>query len=370
MPIRLVKIRGTPYEMGQQLGKQAADLIRHPVLTYFDLFSQQITPQEKGAFIKKYEDIIERHAPDFVSEIRGIAKGANLDYDTALFLQVAWDFLVGYLPVEVRTKVGADMNIDSISTSCTAFVAAGKATADRKAIAAQNSDASSMLYDGCIAVAAEPRDGYKFLGLSDAAGSACVIGFNEKGLGLMGSGIRQYKEANFGFPVMLAYRIILEKCSNVDDTIDTMKEFPRWGHMGGNLDVVDARGYVARIACSSQLLTAMSSQNNFVASTNHYHDLEMRHFGPLPEDYASSYERYDRIVELLTYNHGKISVEIAMAVLSDHKFGIVEPETTKSICRHSKATGTYACTIARPTERKLWISKGFPCEREFSTFTI
>lgn len=368
MTIKLAKVKGTYFEMGEQLGRQLADILRHPMLPYANAFlkGSNTPPREKRVFIKRYEDEIEKRAPYLIEEFKGIAKGAKLRYEDLLFVLLIYEF-TGFLSSETSRKISMELAAEYSSQSCTAFVAAGEATADDKPVAAQNMDMGRMMTEGVVVVSVEPKDGNNFLAASVGAMNA-MSGFNEKGLGFVGSGVGQ-KDADFGFPVMKFVRIALEKCGSVDEVIDLVKGIPRWGHSALNIDVVDGKGYMARIAFSSKRVIITSTQNYFIASASHYLDLEMQHLGPSACDYESSYERYDRIVELLRCHHGKIDTETTMAILSDHKFGMVEPETWKSLCRHGKL-GTVASVIERPSERKLWISKGPPCKREFRTFAL
>ena len=196
-----------------------------------------------------------------------------------------------------------------------------------------------------------------------------MLGFNEKGLSLVGSGIQQREEAPSEIHPWLICRIALESCSTVEEFTDFMDAIPRWAG-GENLCVADAHGHMARLSYSTRRLSVTRTKDHFLVSTNHYHEPELSRFGPTNKEYPSTYERYGRLVELLNENYGRVDVETTMKIMSDHERGDKPPEGDHSICRHGEIHQTFTNSIIRPTEGKLWISKGPPCVRNYSTFVI
>jgi isopenicillin-N N-acyltransferase-like protein len=358
----LFKFSGTHYEIGYQHGVQLSNIIKTTIVPFVanDMANRGITNSHSIKIVEKYETLIANHFPEVLQETRGIADGAQIEYQTALLILLFW---------EVRDT------ISSTSHDCTSFVAAGDATANGQPIAAQNSDWPMYMKDKNIGQVFQvsSKGNYKFIGrgLAGNLGRPSVIGFNEKGLSFVGSGIHQLHGAEFGFPPLIATRIGLERCSSVREFIELLEKIPHWSHAGENVDVVDFEGNMARISFSSRRLMIVLTRDYFLASTNHYHNNEMRHFGPPNEEaYPSSYTRYDRIIELLTKNYGLINGNRAMQIMSDHKFGNTLPDGDKSICRHGEDRETMTSMISVPKRKEFWIASGSPCVKKYNLFKL
>ncbi len=362
MKEELFTLEGTHYEIGIQHGSQLSEIINKSVIPFVldDIQEKGISADEYRRITRKYAELIGNRFPEVIDETRGIAEGAEIDYETALLLLFYW---------EVRDTVEHSVH------ECSSFVAAGDATIDGQPIATQNSDWPLRMAGKGLGQAfhVSPKGRYKFLGrgLAGNLGRTSVIGFNEKGLSFVGSGIHQVEGAGFGFPALILTRIGLETCATVEEFITLVKSIPNWSHAGENVDVVDMDGSMARISFSTPRTMIVQTKDHYIASTNHYHNKEMRQFGPPREDaYPSSYARYERLIELLQSNYGVIDREKAMNIMSDHKYSDSPPEGTKSICRHGTNRQTMTNLISDPARGEFWISEGTPCKRKYSKFKI
>jgi predicted choloylglycine hydrolase len=363
MSIAYVELKGNHYDIGFQHGQQLSGLIKDTVLPLVESDSEvkKISRNILKKIVDKYRGIIGAQFPEIIEETRGIADGAEIDFEKALLTLIFW---------EVR-----DAALPSATLECSSFVATGDATEDGESVGSQNVDwplphphpTTAVLFQ------VQPRSSYRFIGVGQAGnlGRPSVIGFNDKGLGFVGSGIRQLHKPGFGIPPLMITRIGLEKCGTVDEFLRLVGKIPCWAHSGENVDVFDNDGYVARVGFTTKRTIITYTHNHFLASTNHYHDLEMRHFGPKDERaYPSSFARYNRLVELLTAEYGKLNVASAMEIMGDHNNGNVPPDGEKSLCRHGEGIQTRNNMVLRPSEGKIWISDGSPCKGEYSVFSI
>lgn len=362
MQQKLFKFSGTHYDIGYQHGNQLSNTIKTTIVPFVanDMTNRGITSSSSIKIVEEYETLIASHFPEVLEETRGLADGAQIEYQTALLILLFW---------EVRDT------ISTTSHDCTSFVAAGDATTNGQPISAQNSDWPMYMKDKNIGQVFQisSKGSYKFIGrgLTGNLGRPSVIGFNEKGLSFVGSGIHQLHGAEFGFPPLIATRIGLERCSSVGEFIDLVENIPRWSHAGENVDVVDLKGNMARISFSSRRLMIVLTKDHFLASTNHYHNHEMRQFGPPDRDaYPSSYARYDRMIELLKKNYGLIDGNRAMQIMSDHEFGDTSPNGDKSICRHGEDRETMTSMISNPRSKEFWIATGTPCTMKYNLFKL
>jgi isopenicillin-N N-acyltransferase-like protein len=359
---KLLKFSGTHYDVGYQHGNTLKDIIHSSIVPFVqnDMKERGISKNDGEQITRNYEELIEENFPEVLEETRGLAEGAGIDFQMALLTLLFW---------EVRDT------IDQESHDCTSFVATGDATVNGDPIACQNSDWPMYMKGKNIGQVfhVNVKGRYKFIGrgLAGNLGRNSVIGFNEKGLSFVGSGIHQVQGAGFGFPPLIATRVGLEKCATVDEFITLLRTIPSWSHAGENVDVVDAKGNVARISFSTRRIMFVQTVDHFMASANHFHNREMRHYGPQnPDVYPSSYARYDRLVQLLRDNYGKINREVAMEIMRDHKYGKKPPEGDLSICRHADERETMTSLISVPKDKEFWIYPGTPCEGEYTLFKL
>jgi isopenicillin-N N-acyltransferase-like protein len=358
----MISFSGTHYEIGFQHGEKLSDIIKTSIIPFVkdDMKDRGISTSDGEKITKKYEDLIGNLFPEVIEETKGLAEGAGIEYQTALLMLLFW---------EVRDTVG------HVSHECTSFVAAGDATSNGDPIAAQNSDWPMYMKGKNIGQVfhVNAKNRYKFIGrgLAGNLGRTSVIGFNEKGLSFVGSGIHQTQGAGFGFPALIATRIGLERCSTVDEFVSLVRSIPEWSHAGENVDVVDSEGNMARISFSTRRVLTVQTKDHFIASANHYHNWEMRHFGPeTSEAYPSSFARYNQMIELLRDNYGKIDKEVTMRIMSDHKYGDSPPESDLSICRHGAERETMTSLISVPKDKEFWIYPGTPCKGEYTCFKL
>ena len=145
----------------------------------------------------------------------------------------------------------------------------------------------------------------------------------------------------------------------------------------GNYVWVDAHGYMARLSITPRHPSVTLTKNYFVASTNSFHNFEWDRYNPLfegkqrSEDYRGACPRYERLVELLSENMGKIDLETTKAIFSDHKYG----KAGVSLCRHAPNTPavsdpTNYNIIVKPSLGKMWACEKQPCETMLKDYQI
>ncbi|MGY5881416.1 MAG: C45 family peptidase [Candidatus Thorarchaeota archaeon] len=362
MVAELYKFRGSHYDIGVQHGTALKSVINDSVVPFvFDDYTElKISADDIVKITKEYEQLIGNSHPEIMEETRGIADGAGLSYEKALAVLLFW---------EVRDTVAYSF------PECSSFVATGDATVDGIPIATQNSDWPLTMIGRGLGQSfhIEPQGRFSFIGrgLAGNLGRPSVVGFNEKGLAFVGSGIRQLRGAGVGFPSLTATRIGLETCETVDDFISLCRSIPHWSHAGENVDVLDKEGNVARISFQTDRIMTVQTKDHFMVSTNHYHNKEMRLFGPPSREvYTSSYDRYDRIVKLLWENYGKLDLDKVKEIMSDHEHGDKPPEGVRSVCRHGEKTQTLTNMIQLPSKGEFWIAEGPPCLKNYSSYKL
>lgn len=375
MAQKMKRFKGSHNEIGIQHGSQLKEVISDSVIPFVkkEISSLNTSDQDLRKITKEYEALLSKEFPEVLSEAKGLAEGAEIDYETALLVLFFW---------EVRDTVSHQSGacVDStpdatVDSDCSSFVAAGDATHGGIPIATQNSDwPLSMHGRGLPQVFhISPEDRYSFIGrgLAGNLGRNSVVGFNDQGLAFVGSGIVQFQGAGFGFPPLIVTRIGLETCSNVEEFLQLVRRIPVYSHAGENVDVVDIDGNMARVSFTTKRVMTIQTKDHFVVSTNHYHNLEMRNFGPRSvEDYMSTFKRYERLVELGWERYGSIDRNGVQTIMSDHKYGDQPPQGNNSICRHGETHHTLSNMISLPTLKEFWISDGNPCKGKYSKYRL
>src|SRR5919205_1704811 len=126
---RVIRLRGTPYQQGQQLGAAAADLIRENILAATRLCDQVAAGLNRAAYramTLRNEAWVAREFPELLEELHGIADGARIEYPELLDLNVNTDVAYARAYSELQ--------------DCTQILAMGPATVDGKTYVGKTRD--------------------------------------------------------------------------------------------------------------------------------------------------------------------------------------------------------------------------------------
>ena len=146
-PPPLVEVSGTHHEMGSQLGEARREQIQHSIENAHILIEQSYDSLEltwDGAKIqsRKYLPFAEERYPQYIDEMQGIAKGANVTFDDVVVLNV----------MEAVTMDALHL------TRCTSFAVNEERTADGHVLLAHNEDWVSEDENNVFVVSARPKE--------------------------------------------------------------------------------------------------------------------------------------------------------------------------------------------------------------------
>src|SRR5437867_557420 len=95
MPFPYIEASGSPWEMGRQHGRQAAERAAALVEFLITAAGQPGPGQPDGrsreevlAATKRFLPLFEEYCPAVLEEVRGLAEGAELRFEEALLLQI------------------------------------------------------------------------------------------------------------------------------------------------------------------------------------------------------------------------------------------------------------------------------------------
>lgn len=188
-----VNCSGTPYEIGQQHGQQAAAQVKGSIAFYEDFFKRQTGKSwsDVQEIAKSFVPYLEGAWPEYLDEMRGVADGTGVAFESILALNV-------------RTEIGYGMLTDG----CTAF-AWKTATGS---FLAQNWDWEGEQRDNIIC-AHITQHGKPTIHMMTEGGIIGKIGLNSAGVGVTLNAIRAKGITFDKLPCHLALRTALNSSS-------------------------------------------------------------------------------------------------------------------------------------------------------------
>ena len=103
-----VKVSGTPYERGLAYGKAAKELIFKVIEEYKVLFDKEAHMTWEEAYRKAavYEEPIRGYRPDLIEEMKGIADGAGIDFQTVLLMNCRSEVMFAKVDEDACSVIG------------------------------------------------------------------------------------------------------------------------------------------------------------------------------------------------------------------------------------------------------------------------
>ena len=337
--MKLISLSGSHYEIGYGHGKALAGEIRR----FYDLFlaklaERNISIETALAIARKFGGCIEKYTPGLLDEVRGIADGATMEYESVLSLNCMFEIprIAGRSELHYCTVWGV--------------------TDGRECLAAQNLDLASE-YGEFLTLFRISPDNERTVLLQAMPGMVGMLGMNGDGLVFSGTTVSS-REARYGLPKPFIGRTILHTCDNVTDATEFLQKVPRT--TGGNPLLADARGGLRVLECSAVKCAVFLPDKGYIASTNHYTDDDL--FGLSPPDTESSKARLERINWLLEHMKER-GLDEMLSLARDHEHS---PDNL-TICRHGSIS-TVSSLVFVPAQRCIWVTDGLPCRTRFQQY--
>jgi isopenicillin-N N-acyltransferase-like protein len=352
--LKIVEVSGNHYEMGFQYGAACPEISE-----MLDMTCQFFGgPDKAKAIIKKYVPMylpaIEKYAPEIVEEMKGIAAGSNVELQDILFLNVTYE-----------------ISLPSVMGGCTAFAAAGEATANGEVIAGQNFDYLDPWGKFLIVLKMRPAQGPRILAVTPS-GCLTLFGLNSAGISFNINLLRNRDSLTpvGGVPTHVILRKIFMS-ENIGEVI--AKIGLAEGRAAKNYLVTSQQGDIIDIETTTNDLDIQYPERGILTHANHFKtdrfkSSDLAHLF-LPDAYVRSY----RLFQLMESYHGKLTVDILKQLLQDHN------NYPNSVCRHrdlrapleiGRLMKTLISIISCPKEQKAYISVGNPCENGYIEYRL
>jgi len=347
----LYEVSGSPRELGQQHG----ELARLRILGYLGYLSETLKMDERTLARRAtlFRGEFQRHCPELLEEIDGVAEGAGLNSGLALASQMRGELAC--------LSDGA----------CTTFAIGPRATAGGRILIGQTSDMPEEIRSFAYVLRIRP-DNRPAAIMWTFGGMIGYHGLNEHGVSHYANSLGGGPGWRFAPSHYPLKRLILEQKS-LADVLQTMRRFPVCSN--GNYMLCDGGNRLLDVELTSEgphLIEDTAA--GFLVHTNHF--LSTEHSGPenLEQSLPDSLPRLERMRTLIQEKLGSITVADMQRILADHDGAPV------SICRHPHhgygdqvlpASGcTVAAIIAEPDRGIFHVAAGNPCETSFLPFRL
>lgn len=300
--LRIVRLKGEPYEMGLQHGKLLKEQIHESysrVMRYARLIS-------KDQMLDEAFDLVAPYIPtEYYEEMRGIAHGADLNIRA-----VHWFHAIPEVAEHMHRK--RFLRDAFKGFSCSNIAAFGSATDDGKLYAVRILDWIMELgVQKCPAIIIyEPTEGYASVNFSWAGFVGSVTGMNEARMtfGEMSHGDK-YDEDLQGMPFPMLFRKLMNQADSLESATRMIEGSRR----------TNAYAYVIGDGKARDALLYDVTRDKVVTyghNTELVDDKVNKRFPALEHMvYAGRYE--DRLYEQLSGNHGDICPESLIGIIKE-----------------------------------------------------
>jgi isopenicillin-N N-acyltransferase-like protein len=360
----LIEVSGSPAIRGKQYGKQAAERIHKGVSHYTaQLEKLALTRAALEAVIRDYLPIMEGYDPAYVTEMRGIAEGANISFEDIVLLNARTEVLKLAADSRLRDKLIGAGDMDG----CTGVIVLPKATANRQIIHAQNWDWKMECAETAVVLRIRRDDGPDILTFTEAGGLA-RSGMNSAGISLTAN----YLESSIdyqkvGVPLPLIRRKILEN-EHLALAMHTTYLTPKSG--SNNMMLSHREGVAINFECAPDETFLLYAQNDLLVHANHW--ISPVALGKLKDAGIASTPdtlyRDLRVRSLLEPQLGNIDVAMVKAALLD------DFASPWAVCRPprlnlaSNLSATVATVVMRPVDNIMEIAALPAIDPTFTTY--
>jgi len=351
---RFIKVAGSHREIGQQIGESCRDLVVHSIdsaRNLLDATYEHLQLDWNGAAIqaRKYIPFAEERYPQYVEELRGIAEGANVEFDEVSIVNA----------MEAVTMDALHL------TKCTSLAVNGDHTANGHVLLAHNEDWLPEDENDVIVIHAKPIDEPAFLAMTYGA-LLPNIGFNSLGIAQACDSVYP-NDTRIGIPRVVASRAVLA-ARTIDAAIRAMVVPLRAA--GYNHLLAHESGEIYNIEVSARHFAPIYSETGIIAHTNHFLAANMQAIEHEPDELISTRIRYNRAIRMLNKSteHTILSLQ---SILKDHT------NFPDAICNHCMdeidpmdREKTICSLVMDLTARQMHIAWGNPCRNSYHTFQL
>lgn len=356
-----VRVEGSSYERGAQYGAQTHDRVHQSLDAYERVFAYYsgwdwAEVKEKAL---AYVSPIEVAHPAFLDEMRGLAKGAGVDFEDILALNLRTE-------VMYSAKARAALGGGTPPAECSSFCVLPDASATGHLLVGQNWDWLPHCCDTVVVLEARQDGKPNFVTVVEA-GLLAKAGMNSSCIGLATNAlVTDFDRGEPGLP----YHVILRALLDAESMTQAIGSVQKWsrassanylvGHGDGvGIDIESAPGDFRHLSFLAPHGGLLVHTNHFVAPPRDVADVS--HWA-MPD----SVGRYQRLGRALEISPRPVTVERLQTILADHAdhpFGVCcHPDPRE----HPIEQGaTITSIIMDPHDHVMWLADGNPCSTPY-----
>jgi hypothetical protein len=325
--LNVLKLFGSPYEMGFQHGALLQEEIHRGAVPYFANVTANFAPFKHMSPLKRYftakyfewtifRPLLNSSPPDCLAELKGIADGAGLAFAEVFRGNLYSELNMNLVKVLEKKALGGQAQ-----AGCTSFAAFDDATPDGRLIMGRNTDYSGGgLWDTRQTVMFyEPDDGHRFANVGSAGLVKCNSCMNEKGLCLGGHFLFLNDTRPDGVCFTFFELEIMKKAETIDEAVAMIKNYPRAGAFAFLL--ADGKTNEAAVVevCAGNV-GVRRAEDGVLWETNMATTDEIKPVDIfLRNDIGKNpIARFERMRMLLDENKGNITPALAASFMGDH----------------------------------------------------
>jgi hypothetical protein len=345
-----ISVKGQPKERGYAYGFLCAKEFKQ-IQTMLKFNMLESYGQDWDFFIREinndFKEMTQKDFPEFYDEMAGIAEGCNAggtktDIDEIL----AWNFYCS-IPYWYSTKTEGHIGKEGGSRAkdkCSAFMAVGDYTEDRKIVCAHNSFADFI--DGQysnVVLDLNPSKGYRFIMQTSPCWiwSGTDIFVTAKGIIGTETTIGGFMPYEKNIPIGYRIRKAMQYGESLDDYVNILLEGNSGDYANSWLFGDTNTNEILRIELGLKYHNIERTKNGVFIGFNAPYDPRIRN---LECNNSGFYDirrhqgaRQVRLNELMDRHKGKINIEIAKEIIADHYDVYLRKENnpcSRTVCSH------------------------------------
>jgi isopenicillin-N N-acyltransferase-like protein len=362
-PAPLIEVSGPPDERGRQYGEAARERIKLGISHYEDqLGRSSLTRTDIRALVGAFVPAIEAFDASYVPEMRGIARGAGVEFEDIVLLNARTEILK--LGARKRKQAAGEGDLE-----CTGVVVTGEATADGRLIHAQNWDWKVECADTAVVLKIARQDGPDLLTFTEA-GALARSGFNAAGIAITANYLQSNRDySQSGVPLALIRRKVLQQ-DNLALAMHAVYATPK--SASNNMIISHPAGVVIDFECAPDETFQVHPDRGLLAHANHWQSpvalskLVDTGVATTPD----SLYRDLRVRDLIAPHRGRVTLDIVKAALFD------DFQSPWSVCRPPRPNfaGTMVASVAMvvmvPAQGEMQVAMLPALDKTFTTYRL
>ncbi|HYD34506.1 MAG TPA: C45 family peptidase [Vitreimonas sp.] len=308
-----------------------------------------VYPVLKWLTNRHFIDTLEKHVPDSIAYLHGLAEGSHRDFEDILFFSLA---------NVLKTRLAffkKSFRLDYCST-----VALADFSCQPACLIGKNFDYPLDLQDFLFITKLNVTGKHKVIGHGMIPTLALAQGVNEKGLGISLNNAHALEESKIGVPLSIMVQEALLNCASTTEAVHFFQSTPLGN--SGIITIGDIDGELIKMEISpSQLKLKRGTR---LVATNHYQSSSMKKLDAYHSQ-PSSTQRYARLQQLT--HQPTLSIANMKNILRDCGSNQMPGENT--ICRFG-AMPTIASAIIDCHAKEYWGLIGSPLTSRYQKYSF